>query len=50
MSDQYVGSSPDKLVTVASFSTPAEAGLAKSRLIDEGIPAFLDNENLIAMH
>ena len=41
-------STHDRLVTLASFSTPMEAGLARSRLAAEGIDAFLDNENLVA--
>jgi hypothetical protein len=40
----------DKLVTLASFASPTEAALAKSRLEMEGIRAFLDNEFLVAAH
>jgi hypothetical protein len=48
MSEQNVGRSRDRLVVVASFGFPTEAGLAKNRLEYEGIRAFLDNENTIA--
>ncbi len=48
MSQQYTGSSRDRLVTVASFATPTEASLAASRLEQEGIRSFLENENTIA--
>ena len=40
--------SPDKLVTLVSFTTPLEAAMARSRLEGEGIRAFLNNEHLIA--
>ncbi len=48
MSEQYTGLSREKLVTAASFATPTEASLAASRLEQEGIRAFLENENTIA--
>src|SRR4051812_25860226 len=35
------------LVDAMSFSTATEVGLARSRLGAEGIPAFLDNENVV---
>ncbi len=34
----------DRLVTIARFSTPIEAQLAKARLEAEGIPCYLANE------
>lgn len=40
----------EKLLRVELFGTPEEAHLAKGRLEAEGIEAFLDNENLVAMH
>jgi rubredoxin len=35
------------LVDAMSFSTATEAGMAQARLAAEGIPAFLDNENVV---
>src|SRR4051794_30585284 len=35
------------LVDAMSFSTATEAAMAQSRLEVEGIPAFLDNENVV---
>jgi hypothetical protein len=37
----------DKLVTVATFSTPFEARVAKNRLEAEGIPVFLGDEESV---
>ncbi len=36
------------LVALRSFSTPTEASMAKARLEQAGIAAYLDNENLVA--
>ena len=35
-----------ELVTVAKFFSPTEAHIYRSRLESEGIPAFVQNENL----
>src|SRR4051794_30214735 len=35
------------LVDAMSFGTATEAAMARSRLEVEGIPAFLDNENVV---
>lgn len=37
------------LVTIASYSMPYEAHIAKSRLDSEGIPAFMADEHTINM-
>ncbi len=37
------------LVTIASYSMPYEAHIAKSRLDSEGIPAFIADEHTINM-
>jgi hypothetical protein len=42
------GAESGGLVTLSSFATATEAGLAQSRLAFEGIRSYLDNENLIA--
>ena len=38
------------LVTIQRFSTPHEAFLAKSRLESEGIPAFVQDANIVQMN
>src|SRR5262249_28016422 len=35
---------PEKLVTLTTFHSPVEAELARNRLGEEGIPAFLTDE------
>ncbi len=40
----------DKLVTVASFPHPIQAWIARNRLADEGIPAFVQDDNVVAMN
>jgi hypothetical protein len=39
----------DKLITVATFHTPIEAALARNHLQNEGIPAFLGDEETIGI-
>ncbi len=41
---------PDKLLTVASFSTPTEAEIVRSRLDLEGVRSFLSDETLVGMN
>jgi len=38
------------LVTIQTFSTPNEALIAKSRLESEGIPAFVQDANIVQMN
>lgn len=40
----------DRLVTVAAFSLPHEAHLARLRLDAEGIPCFVVDENIVAIN
>lgn len=40
----------DKLVTIASFSTPLEANMARLKLESAGIPAFVADEYTIGMN
>src|SRR5262249_26058835 len=39
----------EKLITVATFDTPIKAELAKNRLEEEGIPAFLGDEQTVGI-
>lgn len=34
-----------KLITIARFNTPAEAHIARGRLLEEGITAFIEHEH-----
>ncbi|MDP6438554.1 MAG: hypothetical protein QGH74_02870 [Candidatus Brocadiia bacterium] len=40
----------DRLVTIAAFSLPHEAHLARLRLEAEGIPCFVVDENIVAIN
>ncbi len=40
----------DKLITIATYDTVAEAGLVRSRLEAEGIPAFLGDEESMGLN
>jgi hypothetical protein len=41
---------PDELVTIGNFWSPVEANIAKNHLEAEGIPAFIADEHVVAMH
>ena len=41
---------PDKLITIATYNTVAEAGLVRSLLEAEGIPAFLADEESMGLN
>ncbi len=41
---------PYRLVTVASFSHPLQAWIARNRLADNGIPAFVQDEHVVTMY
>ncbi len=41
---------PDKLITIATYDSVAEAGLVRSRLEAEGIPAFLADEESMGLN
>jgi hypothetical protein len=41
---------PSRLVTVAAFTYPTQAWLAKLRLDEAGIPSFVADENLVSMN
>ncbi len=40
----------DKLVTLKSFTTPAEAHLVRTKLEDNGVPAFVFDENMVGIN
>lgn len=40
----------DKLITLKSFTTPAEAHLVRTKLEDNGIPAFVFDENMVGVN
>jgi hypothetical protein len=42
--------SPEKLVTVAAFSLPIEAQLARLRLESHGVECRIDDENIISIN
>lgn len=41
---------PYRLVTVASFSHPLQAWIARNRLAANGIPAFVQDEHVVTMY
>jgi Putative prokaryotic signal transducing protein len=40
----------DRLVTVATFSLPVEAHIAKTKLESEGIECFVADENIVSLN
>jgi hypothetical protein len=41
---------PEELVTLATFSTPVEAGFVRSVLEEEGIASFLTDDRTVGIH